>query len=136
MLCRYCGAPTRVLSTRQPTGEFYVVRRLACTQVKEHRFNTVEVLETLIRKFARTHVEKLLGHNRRGAERMRIAHQRRQAVAAGIKAGVKYEAIAAELGISLAMVRKHAASLRGDEPAKMGRPVVKFKPGALSLTYD
>jgi transcriptional regulator NrdR family protein len=130
--CRYCGAPTRVLSTRQPTGEFYVVRRLTCTAVKEHRFNTVEVLETLIRKFARTHIEKLLSYNRRGAERLRLAHQRRQAVADGIKAGVKYEAIAADLGVSLATVRKHAAALRDGKPGKIGRPVVKSKPGALT----
>ena len=108
MLCRYCGAPARVLSTRTPNGEFYVVRRMGCTaEPVAHRFNTVEVLETLIKKFAGKRVQELLGHNRRGAERMRTYHARRDAVLAKVRAGGKYEVIAQEVGVSLASVRKY-----------------------------
>jgi hypothetical protein len=81
---------------------------MGCTaEPVAHRFNTVEVLETLIKKFAGKRVQELLGHNRRGAERMRTYHARRDAVLAKVRAGGKYEVIAQEVGVSLASVRKY-----------------------------
>lgn len=108
MKCRYCDAQTRVVSTRT-RGEFYVVRRQQCEAFPDkHRFNTVEVLETLIKKFPRTRIEELLGHNRRGAERNRLATERREKALAMIREGEKYDVIAATVGVSLASVRKYA----------------------------
>lgn len=110
MKCRYCAAQARVISTRTPDGEFYVVRRLACTAFpKSHRFNTVEVLESLIAKIPRKRIEEYLGHNRRGAQRNRTAHERYMAAVQLINAGEKYDVVAADLGVSLASVRKYAS---------------------------
>lgn len=110
MKCRYCEAQARVISTRTPNGEFYVVRRLACTAFpRTHRFNTVEVLESLIAKIPRKRIEEYLGHNRRGAARNRTAHERYTAAVQLINAGEKYDVIADQLGVSLASVRKYAS---------------------------
>lgn len=110
MKCRYCDAQARVISTRTPNGEFYVVRRLSCTAFpREHRFNTVEVLETLITKIPRKRIEQYLGNNRRGAARNREAHERCMATIRMINEGDKHDVIAATLGISLSSVRKYAS---------------------------
>ena len=105
MKCTHCNAATRVLSTRE-RQEFYVVRRHACPN--GHRFNTVEVLETLLKKFARKRVAELLALNQRGAAIRRQAFERERVIRAKLKAGEKQIAIAAELGVSEGLVRKHA----------------------------
>jgi len=98
------------------------VRRQVCTaEPKLHRFYTVEVLDSFVNKLGGGVVETLLGYNLRGAQRMRLAYKRRRSILQGVAAGEKYEVIAAEVGVSLALVRKVVKEAR-TEPATIGRP--------------
>lgn len=135
MQCKFCESRARVLSTRTPDGEFYVVRRYQCELHKAHKFNTVEVLETLIKKIARSQIDKLLSHNRRGAERMRLANKRKAFILLSVARGVKYEAVAADLDVSLGLVRKVVKEFT-DGPGKIGRRPSVQKEGKEQLGVD
>lgn len=122
MKCRFCNADTHVLSTREQ-HEFILVRRRECEGPDLHRFNTLEVLQQYLSKLSGTaRRKKVLAHFTNGAARRRLALERREQVRQMQAAGVKQEAISAELGVSLACVRDHAVKLRNGQPGRIGRP--------------
>ncbi len=122
MKCRFCNADTHVLSTREQ-HEFILVRRRECEGPEPHRFNTMEVLQQFLSKLGgAARRKKVLAHFTNGAARRRLALERRERVRVMQAAGVKQEAIALELGVSLACVRDHAVKLRNGAPGKIGRP--------------
>lgn len=118
MKCAHCTAEARVVDTREQR-EFLVVRRHRCEN--GHTFQTVQLLAAVVDS-QRKYLEGRLDRAMRGVALRRKQWEDRQRVLALLAEGGKRLAIAAEVGVSEALVRKVAAELRRSEQPAPRRP--------------